>query len=131
MRVANWPQLLAAKVEEWRQRPFAYGSADCLQFPAECVLAMTGIDHRDQFPKYESEVAAGRILVKHGGLEGLLTSVLGEPKPVAFAQRGDVLAGDFGNGMTAAVCLGVTCAGTGPDGLGFRRTLEATRAWSI
>jgi hypothetical protein len=131
MRLDNWPQLLARKVEEWRDRPFVYGSQDCLQFPAECVLAITGLDYRDRFPQYESEMAAGRILVRCGGLDGLIISVLGKPKPVAAAQRGDVVAGDFGNGMTAFVCLGLQSAGVGPAGLVFRRTAEMQKAWSI
>jgi hypothetical protein len=131
VRVAGWQAALAAVVEEWRHRPFAYGSADCFQWTAAAVQAVTGIDYRDRFPNYGTALGAGRILCRVDGVAGLITSILGPPKPVAYATEGDVVAGEFGEGMTAGVCLGVHCASPGPGGLVFRRTASATTAWSI
>lgn len=131
MRVANWPSILAAKIEEWRHRPFQYGSADCWQFAGDVILAITGVDYRDRFPKYESCRAALRILAERGGMLGLAESTFGQPKHVAFANEGDVVIGDFGNGLTAGICLGVNSCATGDKGLIFIPTSKVVAAWSI
>jgi hypothetical protein len=131
MRVPNWPVVLAAKVEEWRFQPFAYGSADCWQFAADVVLALTGVDYRECFPPYASCRQALRILSRSRGMRGLAASVLGAPKPVAQALTGDVIIGDFGLGETAGICLGVHCCAPGERGLVFRQTAECTAAWSV
>lgn len=131
MRLPDWPQRLAAKVEEWRFRPFKYGETDCLQFAAEAVEAVTGVDHRQAFPRYASEMQAGRILVRCRGVDGLITSVLGPAKPPAMAGRGDIVMGDFGNGLTAGVCVGVHCCSPGERGLEFRPTRTVISAWSV
>lgn len=130
-RVPNGPLVLAAKVEEWRYRPFVYGKTDCWQFPADVVLALTGVDYRDRFPRYNSCREALLILRRSGGMRGLATSVLGEPKPIALASQGDVVIGDFGRGDTAAICLGVHCAAPAAHGLAFPMTASASLAWSI
>lgn len=130
-RVQNWPLVLAARVEEWRGRPFVYGSADCLQFAGDVVLALTGVDYRDRFPAYGSQDEAAAILAEHGGVAGLLTSLFGQPKPALQAQRGDLVAGDFGLGITAGVCLGVACCAPGAGGLVFLPTASAVAAWSV
>lgn len=131
MRVDNWPLILAEKVEEWRFRSFDWAASDCCQFAAEVVLALTGIDYREQFPRYESRQEAEEILTGLGGVPALVTSVLGEAKHSAFAQRGDVVACDFGDGIAVGICLGVECCAPGPKGLVFRPTLTAVSAWSI
>lgn len=129
-RVSNWPAALSAKVEEWRLRPFAYGSADCLQFAGDVVLALTGVDYRDQFPAYGSQEQAEAIMAG-GGVAGLLSGLFGLPKAAAQAMRGDIVLIDFGDGLAAGVCLGVVCCAPGPAGLVFRPTAQAVAAWSI
>jgi len=131
MRCANSLDVLYAKIEEWRTRPFAYGSVDCCQFPADVVLALTGVDFREQFPTYATQEEAAAILATHGGMVGLLTSVLGEPVHVSRAKRGGVIACDFGDGIAAGICLGVKCCAPGARGLVERQTLDAVAAWSI
>lgn len=131
MRLPGWQQRLAAKVEEWRFREFRWGETDCLQFVAECVHAITGIDHRERFPRYRGQLSACRILTRLGGMETFLTSIFGEPKPVAFAQEGDLLLADLGIGPTAVVCMGLNYCGPGGHGLTFRRTSTAMIAWSV
>lgn len=131
MRVDNWPIAMNENVERWRARPQSFGDADCFQFLAEHVIAIIGIEYRDRFPVYSSREEATAILEQFGGAIGLLTSVFGEPKPVSFAQRGDALVCDFGDGPAAAVCLGVYCCAPGPKGLRFEPTLGAIAAWSV
>jgi len=131
MRLPNWPQLLAATVEAWRFRPFEYGVSDCLQFPAETTLAITGVDYRPRFPRYASELGAARILVRCAGVSGLVTTVLGAPIPIRRAGRGDLVAGEFGHGMAIGVCVGIYCCSPGAEGLVFRKTALAALAWSV
>lgn len=131
MRVANWPQVLAGKIEEWRPRALVYGETDCCQFCADVVSALTGTDYRESFPSYASREEAEAILASHGGMVGLITSVLGGPKDWKQAQRGDVVAIDLGDGVACAICLGVNCCVPGPEGLVFARTSRAIAAWSV
>ena len=131
MRVPNWSAVLAAKIEEWRSRPFAYGTADCFQFVADVVAAQTGVDKRDLFPGYASRFGALRIIASMGGSAGILTYALGEAKPVAHAGRGDVVIDRFSDGIAAAICLGVFCCSPGEKGLVFRSTATAIAAWSV
>lgn len=130
-KVAGWPEILAVKIEEWRNRPFDWSTSDCCQFAAEVVLAITGIDYRERFPRYESRQQAELILTKLGGVPALVSSVLGESKHPAFAQRGDVVACDFGDGVAVGICIGVECCAPGPSGLVFRPTSRSVSAWSI
>lgn len=131
MRVANWPLVLAGKIDEWRARSFDWGASDCCQFAADIVLALTGIDHRASFSMYASREEAESILAQHGGMAGLISSALGESKAVAFAGRGDVVAADFGDGIAAGICLGAQCCAPGKRGLVFRPTVQAVAAWSV
>jgi hypothetical protein len=130
-RVANWPLVLNQKVNEWRLRPFAWGTSDCCQWVAEVVTAITGEDYRDLFPAYETQEDAEQILAQSGGIAGILASALGEPKPVAWAKRGDIVMADFGLGATAAVCLGLYCWAPGEKGLVCQPTRTATAAWEV
>jgi hypothetical protein len=131
VRVANWPVVLAEKIEEWRQRPFAWGTSDCWQMAGEIALALTGEDYRMRFPAYATEEEANAILAAHGGATGLATFALGDPKPVARAQRGDILVADYGMGLGAGICLGVQSCAPGLRGLVFRSTAIAIAAFTV
>lgn len=131
MRVNQWPEVLDAKINEWRRRPFNWAGSNCCQFTADVVLALTGVDHRDAFPTYETKEQAESILADLGGVVALATLALGEPKPVTRAQRGDVVACDFGDGLAVGICLGVKCVAPGPRGLIERPTINAVAAWSV
>lgn len=130
-RVPNWPLLLNQRIDEWRSRPFQWGSGDCCQFVAEMVSALSGVDHRASFPPYSSQSEAEAIVARHGGMESLVSVALGKPKPAAWAQRGDVVLADFDEGPTCGICLGVVCCAPGARGLIFRPTAIATAAWTV
>jgi hypothetical protein len=120
------------EIDLWRRRAFAWGSADCIQFTAAIITAITGIDYRGKFPAYSLEDEAQVILVANGGMLGLLTAALEvEQKPVAWAHRGDVIAAELANGMTAGICLGVQSCAMDRNGLSFFPTSRAAAAWSV
>jgi hypothetical protein len=131
MRKHDWWESLTQYIEDNRHRALVWGEWDCCQFASGCVLTMTGTDHRASFPTYANEDEALAIIAGFGSVELLLTSVLGESKPVAHAKRGDIVAIDAGAGVAAGVCLGVTCAVIGLRELQFLPCAQATAAWTI
>lgn len=131
MRVADRSIILVQKIEEWRHRAFEWATADCCQFTADVAYALTGVDYRSRFPRYSSKEEAEEIIARYGGMVELISDVLGDPVPVAFARRGDVIAADFGAGIAAGVCTGVQSCTPGPRGLLFRPTLSAVAAWRV
>lgn len=131
MRVLNWPQKLDAKVEEWRSRAFAWGTADCCQFAAEVVEAITGDDKRSLFPAYADEAAARAIIAANGGLSGLASAALGASKHPSRAMRGDVVLLDRGEGELIGICIGSRIVAPGLQGLEFAPMSCALAAWSV
>lgn len=130
-RITGWAQALSESISNWQNRQFNWATSDCCQFAAEVVLAISGIDYRDRFPKYESRDEAEKILNELGGIEALASSVLGERKHPSAAKRGDVVACDFGDGLALGICLGVESCAPGIKGLVYRKTLKSVAAWSI
>lgn len=131
MKVLNWWEALCDMIEANRDRPLVWGEWDCCQFAALAVLTMTGVDYRESFPKYEGQIEALRLEAQFGSVEALLSSVLGESKPVAFAKRGDVLAIQTDAGTAAGICLGLMCVTVSVERLQFLRSAQASAAWSI
>lgn len=74
---------------------------------------------------------AQEILTQFGGVEGIATEALGQPKAVALAHRGDVVACDFGDGVALGICLGAVCCAPGQNGLEYRPVSTAVSAWSV
>lgn len=110
------PALIAAK-------PFAWGAADCFAF----VTERAGVDTSHLPPRaYTGPIGAARYIKRLGyaGLADLMDSLM-TPRPVGFAQRGDVL--------LYRGCLGIC---TGRDGVflsetGYTRvpSVLCERAW--
>lgn len=131
MRVHNWQAQMLAVRDENRSRPRIIGEWDCWNFLALHIERITGIDYRSRFPQYTSFEEGQIILDMHGGAEGLLTSLLGNAKPTSFAQRGDAVVADFGEGVSPAVCDGIDSWIVAPNGLESFRTLKALMAWTV
>lgn len=131
MRVDGWQEKFSGEIVGWLRRPFSYGESDCFQFTASVVSAITGVDYRERFPKYESRETAEDILALNGGASGIVSSVFGEMKPPLHALAGDVIVADFGFGPTAGICVGPRICAPGPCGLIFLDLDHATAAWSV
>lgn len=130
-RVDNWPLRLAEVIEAASAKTFAWGSHDCCQFAASAVAAITSRDPRELFQLYGSEREALVVIARCGGMEQLIRQALGEPKHPAFAQRGDIVLCDFGQGPQPGVCIGVWSVAPGAQGLEKRMTDSALLAWSV
>lgn len=89
-RLADWQDRLASVVCADRG-PLRYGIEDCCLFAADCVQAVTGVDPAREYRGYDVRTAA-RLLRRHGGLIGLVSSILGEPSPPNNMMEGDIVA---------------------------------------
>ena len=115
MRPVGWPRMLSEYVlgvqEQYKARGFAWGTFDCCTMGAEWVRLMTG---RDPLEAYRGKYATREeaMALAGGDLKAALTKELGEPCPIAQAQRGDLaLMGDalgilFTSGRLFALFLG-------------------------
>lgn len=126
-RLIDWELRLQAEVAA--DSPFTWGSADCCMFAARCVKAMTGIDYARAF-SYRDAFGAKRSLGRYGGVEGIATHALGEPKSGLMAQRGDVvLVQSPLNSL--GICLGHVIAAQGRDGVVMLPITAAIKAWTV
>lgn len=101
MRNKDWESALFAEIARHRGLLFAWGTSDCLMFPADCVLAMTGRDvFADIRGGYLNQRGAAKLLAAHDCRD------VGD----AFAQRLDEIhPSRMGRGD-----LGVVCAERSP-----------------
>ena len=126
-RVADWRQRLDAVLRD--PRPFAWGQSDCCMFAARCVQAMTGVNLAADY-LYSTELEAARILRAAGGVEGIATKALGEPKGGLFALPGDVVMVEAPRRMLG-VCIGHHVAVQGGEGIEYVPLSGAMTAWTV
>lgn len=118
-RAHDWPEQLAAYIDERRQMPFAWGTNDCALFSADFVLRITGVDLAEGRRGYRTERIARRHVLKAGGMRGLADGL--RERPLAFSQRGDIVLVDIEGRESFGLCIGSgTWAGPGAAGLVFR-----------
>lgn len=121
---------LTSVIEQFRTRRMIYGESDCMQLCSAAVAAQRGVDHAAHFPRYESREDAMRILDAHGGMRGLVESVLGQSKPGEQAERGDIVLLDVGR-ECCGVCLGRTAVTMSDRGMvSVPRSKRFLAAWS-
>jgi len=127
----NWAAFDRALAEV---RPFAWGERDCCLFCADLVLALTGVDYAARLRgAYHTRREAVLLLRAHGGMEAMVTALLGPARPGAFARRGDlVLAPADGVGANAiGVNIGVSHVMAGHHGVVTRPRNEARACWGV
>lgn len=114
--------------------PFAWGSADCVTWAADCALALTGVDPiADIRGRYSTERGAQRILVQRGwgDVAGLAAAIYSEI-PVAMAHAGDWVSIRRDDGVVVlGVSFGAWIVARGPDGLGRLDLTAAMRAYRV
>lgn len=136
MRREDWPDRLAAIVEQARDVPFLWGSHDCVHWAISVAEELTGAPFGPALPEYGSATGAMRVL-RGMGFDGLLEAVthhLGPQMPVPMAQRGDLLlipTDVEGWPFALGVCLGSFAATPGENGLTFVPIGRAVAAWRV
>jgi len=134
MRTQNWPTKLALFIEEKRHQPFNWQENNCGFFVCDWLAILVGVD-----PAAEPRKLTGKELVKAVRAKPLeeraaeiALSYQWPQVPVAFAQRGDVVAIELpGIGFSLGVCAGPMSVFPGQDGIVFNPTPSCVQAWRI
>ena len=148
-RVDNWDtQALERFLVSRRELPFAWGVNDCCLFPADAILAMTGVDLAEDFRgKYSSRAAAFRLIQSVTGGATVADAAAwcatkfelqewvdqaGKPVPL-MAQRGDLVAIDNEGTLIAGIVHlnGRDVVTVAEEGLVRLPLAAVTRAWRI
>lgn len=137
-RLPDWPERLAAYIEQQRHEPFTYGVNDCATFAAGALAAMTGgtaAEWAAWMPgRWDNEAQALDVLRRVGGLRGGCRYCLGRPvlgPRAAMVGRGAVVCVRLPHAtLGVAAGNGYWCA-PGAMGLVWRPMSEVRRAWEI
>lgn len=131
MKRPDWLERLAGVISDHETRPFAWGRADCCLFVARAIDAMTDSDLEAQLaPLYQDEPGALRLIADSGSLEAAVSRFLGEPIE-AFANRGDAVLIDGGEGDAVGICVGLYVVAMGPEGLHRVPRSEIRKVWQV
>lgn len=132
MRFSDWRDRLHAQIDLARTREAQFGVHDCLQFPALCIEAITGVNPATQFGAYSTELGAAKLMTEFGGVSGILTKAFGEPVAPNWARSGDVVTLTVLGLETGAMCNGTTVVFCGkPRGVAFLTRELIEKAWRI
>ena len=134
VRHDNWPRHFYDFLAERNAMPFAWGSNDCALFAAACVQAISGHDIASAYVGlYDNAAGTLSVISQAGGLQAICQQHLGDPIPVAMAQRGDVVY--IQHPQTGRDCLAICCgnelASPGPDGLLYVPVSNGIMAWRV
>lgn len=134
-RADDWPERLAAFIDERRDHGFAWGLQDCFTLAADVALELTGEDPAASIRgTYATEEGADAV-VGPDGLEAWVAGMMaawGAPEcEPAFAQRGDMVFVAVGNQRMCGVHLGNSVAVPGADRLHFLPASRVLRAWVV
>lgn len=107
MRHFDWQIRFEAFIALSYKRPFEWGLNDCATFAADCVWALTGVDPAPvDLRGHRTAKQALRALKRNGGLRGIATAALGQPRPALTARVGDVVLCKAGTRDMLAICNG-------------------------
>lgn len=119
-------------------RQFDWAECNCALFAADAVEAMTGVDHAKDFRGLPDMAAMLRAIKKLTGkpflgdaLVEAVTLKMGAPIAPLLARRGDVVAGDSGNGVALGICIGAHVAFIGSKGIVKVRLADCIKAWRV
>lgn len=119
MRRNDWPERLAAVLGEARRFDADYY---CVVFVADCVQAMTDVDHLADYRGLTLDDAKAKFAGRGKTLYRHLESLFGEAVPLFRAQRGDIVV-QVEPELTLGICCGQDSAFIADDGLTFQPTL--------
>lgn len=117
-----------------RAKPFSWDTLGCIRWPAECAIALTGVDPASTIRgKVATEDDAKRLMAENGCSS--LADVAGtqfEEIPISQARDGDwaVVANADGSEGLGVVVGGVIFVST-PDGIGRIKLFSATHAFRV
>lgn len=134
MRAADWQANLNAVLADWRKRPFAWGTADCVTFAGDVCLAVRGNNPLERGAADYADAAGAALCLEADGHASLLAALrarLGKPGRPVFAQPGDLLFVPTGDLGALAVLNGAMAWAPGDTGLQRIERGDARLAWRI
>jgi len=97
-RFKDWEIRLHKKFLEWSEVDFQWGEKDCCIFAGDCIEAITSKNPMTDFiKKYSNNPYTNKreaiLLIKNSfsDLGSCIEQVLGKPRDINFAQRGDLV----------------------------------------
>jgi len=145
-RLDDWQIRFRATIAQWIDKEFIWGQTDCFCFAGACVEAMTGKNPLDPvLGKWKSKQGAYKYILsgikgrngefyKANNLSGYISLFGCEEKPVAMAQRGDIVLCDVnGNDCTGVMSedgkrVWVMCS---PAGMALFPIQAGVKAWAV
>jgi hypothetical protein len=125
---------LEQHINNHRTVEFTWGTDDCFIFVCRWIKTITGRDPMEDLGekgKYHTKTGAYKILKKLGGELHIVTKILGEGIHPSKAVKGSVVCGDWGQGLTLGICIGMDSVFLGLSGIETKRTVECQTAWSL
>lgn len=135
MRLEDWPERLNTYLSA--PHKFDWSEHNCALFAADAVMEITGKDYAVAYRGLKNKALILRKLKRAGGLNGVLTSYLGEPVPVLTARRGDVVLMSVflnptgANAEAVGICTGKDVALLTKSGITYYPLCEGKLAWRI
>ncbi|WP_428309245.1 DUF6950 family protein [Hydrocarboniphaga sp.] len=131
-RTSDWLEQLHSYIEAQRLRRYHAVRNNCCTFVAGGILAMTGADvARQQNWSARSLRAVAELLERQGGVRGMATAVLGEPRPPLLARRGDVVLFAGVDGEAIALCVDSDAVMVTRDGLARLALTDCIASWQV
>ncbi len=131
-RQTGWEMAFSDYLAAARGAPFAWGTNDCMLFAAKAVEVITGLNFYKQYLPYNTESEANLILQANGGLQAMVSKVMGNGYTnYRQARRGDlalIKMPDFSLGIIDDSGQGI--ASVAPGGAVRLPIRMAARVWS-
>lgn len=128
IRHPYWEKCLSNKFQEWSGKKFIWGKSDCCIFAGDCIESMTSINPMNNFiHKYAHDIyktkkeALSLIKNSFNDLPSCIEKVLGKPKNINFAKRGDLVL--FASGQYSHICGIVNLSGSKITALSLKQGL--------
>ena len=94
MKKENWQNKLNDYIDKRQNRPFKWGSNDCIMFSVGAIEAMTGVNHAKKYPNYRTKKEAYNVIKDcfNGDTDIVFDTIIGESKEnINFAKHGDII----------------------------------------
>jgi len=126
-RVEGWEKILVNMVAEAKEKPFRWGSHDCVTFAARVAEALLG--EKFLIPKWKTKKEAIELL-RNRKLEDYVTDYL-DPIKLNYVRRGDIVATMTDEGMALGVFLSPKGVFTSKNGLAYVPISQIVKAWRV
>lgn len=135
MKKENWERDLVDYLDAAKDKPFAYGSCDCVCFASDWVAIATEwrIDPMHEGRGRYDDLKTGAALIKkyRGSYEGIMDYYFERLPSVRHAQRGDIVLTMAKGSPAFGIVQNGRAFFKGESGLTVLSLLECTTGWRV